>query len=221
MIRNVIGLGKRKFLALVVSFGLLGFAVAVDSAHAVFISGSVSFSDGFQGTTGDANSVVSQLVSVNVVNTAGVAVASGCSGAFVGCTSGTAQDFTIGTVPVVMYSVVDGTTFTFTATAFSGVVRTALSCVGGFCTDSILFNVTGTVSGAGFDTTNFAGNWTANGACQDAAAAGPNCTAGTNSASWSSSNVALGTPGKIPEPSSMLLVGAGLVGLAAWARKRK
>ena len=80
----------------------------------------------------------------------------------------------------------------------------------------MLFNVGGTVSGGGFDATQFVGNWTANGSCLGSSGT---CESDI-SASWSASLVATGSPPQVPEPGTLALLGLGLLGIGI-ARRRK
>ena len=110
--------------------------------------------------------------------------------------------------------------FTFSWGTISSDTNQALSCIGSLCTDTRALQIQGTVSGNGFDATEFAANWTSNGACAKAQGS-VSCVAGTYSASWSSSVVALGTPPvDMPTPGVLLLMSAGLLGLA-YQRRRK
>lgn len=203
-------------------------------ASAVPIVGGISFSDGFQ-TTGMTTSIVSQLNNIDVINGAGVAQVTGCTGSFGNCTPppaefGLANDFTIGTVPVVMFTYTENdaptpptTTFTFTVTSFQAPTRNALSCVGQICTDSLIFGASGTVDdgAGGLDPSTFEVAWTANGSCaRNFGSTATQCDSAVT-ASWSASISATGAPVQTPEPATLFLLGAGLFGFVVSRRTRQ
>ncbi len=195
----------------------LGAAVALSlgmsaAAQAAFINGSISFTGDFDGIPGDI---------VNDANLFSIfsASATSATGDFAGL-SGAADSFgdlNLTAPGGTLYSIGG---FDFLLDAIGTVTRVPLSCSSiGLCTDSITVEVSGTVTGTGFDPTVFAGTWTANGSC---GGSGSSCT-GAPSASWSSSLTALGinpNPPQVPAPGALAMLGLGMIGFAG-ARRRK
>lgn len=188
----------------------LGLTLGAASANAAFISGSISFSDGF-----DPIPVVVSDTSFFDINSAATVTFAG-TGDFAGIAAvNSAGDIDVSSPGGVLYDVPG---FTFTLDDIIGQAVGALSCNNGLCTDNRQLTLIGTVSGGGFDDTFWQGTFTANGSCAGANGA---CTDNTTySATWSSSLTALERPPVVvPVPGALALFGIGLAGLG-WNRRR-
>jgi len=205
---------------LIAAAGMLGLMATIPQAEALpFMSGSISISGNSLTVPAASGSIVSLLNSF----VASSASAGGGTGSFIGCAvscATTIPNFNITGLPSTMFTfTTGGDTFTINLQSATTVVRTAFVTGGELLSDSVSFNASGEISDSLnlFDSTAFSGNFTANGSCTSVN--GLIC-AGTPTSSYSASLSALERAVTTPEPTSIALIGAGMLGLGAFRRRR-
>jgi hypothetical protein len=199
-----------------------GLSVASLPAHAVFINGSMSVSDSLVSPFG----LVSVDTDWHLDDSGFVSTPSGDFDTYLdGAVPGPASSFSIGAGEGFVDTAAPGGTlftaggFTFDLSAAGILSTTSLSCTLGQCTDARTVGLLGQVAGNGFDSTAWTGVLTLNGACGGAGGA---CTdQNTYSPSWSLSLTALGRPTTVPEPSTLALLGIGLLGFGVTRLRRR
>jgi hypothetical protein len=179
-------------------------------ASAAFITGSISFSGGL--------SALSDIVNdVTIFNIGTPTIANGGTGDFLGVAGvTTTSDIDTGSPSGVIYNIGG---FSFTLSAINNIVALPVVCDAGLCSDSQTFQMIGSVSAAGFESSAFAGIFSANGTCLESNVTDV-CDNGTKSASWSSSVVATGLPAETPVAPTLALFGIGLAGLGLTRRTK-
>jgi len=200
-------------------------ALAAPLSHAAFITGSVGFGDGLSNNMGAPDAVVVGLTTFNPITT----VVGPCNGDFAGCSgAGSAFSFTFGGGDQVVFSE-DQYTFhvLVVPTLFPPSSTTPLDCDPVFpgstaqlCTDKFNFNGRGFVhdSTGTFDDSLILVSWALTGNCLDRN--GDSLCDSNWAATYSAVVTAVGGPALVPEPGSLALLGASLVGFALTRRRR-
>jgi hypothetical protein len=211
------GAGKMtKNLRALIGAGVVALALATGTAKAQFISGGITITDGLTGLpSGASTTIVSALTSINH---AGNGLSQGCTGTFAafagtcGALNAAMTDWAFaGPFGAIIISV-NG--FTFQLFGAGAVTPTGIVCGTNSCNDALtVSNLTGIVSGNGFNPTAFTGSLALTGACTRTLTAPAGTCTGDQTGGFTYSLTALGN-NTVPEPGTLALLGLALAGLA-------
>ncbi len=192
---------------------LLGFA----PAHAMQINGGLTVSgnlnNGFVPCAGGGIVQNCDSIEPKVLE---LAIVGGGTGDFLGITFGETLGWVFATPGLVADEIaIPG--FAFDIVNAGPFFQGPLLCSTGACADTLIIEISGIVTGAGFDPTVFTGTLTLAGACNGATIEGNCDPAAIYSGGYSYSLAVLGVAA--PEPGTLLLIGVAIAGLG-FVRRR-
>jgi hypothetical protein len=206
---------------------VLGFSLLIAGpAEAAFITGSITITDGIKPSSLPTPPSPTDVSGLSGIQHDGPGFPVGCAGTFAAhgsCAAGVTgamTDWNFGGPFPIDIITVDG--FTFHLAGVNAIVPTPLMCVaGGTCNDSLSVFIQGTVDGNGFGLSGFTGVLSLSGSCvgnNKGPGKSAQCTSNMT-AGYTYSLSATGGLSTVPEPGTLLLVGAGLLGLALQRRR--
>jgi hypothetical protein len=209
---------KKRIVGLLAGVAMV--ALAAPNAEAVFITGGLTVADGITAASLPApgnSEIVSMATSIDHE----LALTSGGSGDFAGLggLNPAMTDFAFGS-PILVNPLFTAGGFNFVITSAVVAATNNFGCNAGqgTCNDGLTLDLMGYVTAAGFDQTGLTGSLSLSGSCVGNITDG--CLSDINGG-YTYSLAATGREVPSPEPASLLLFGAGLIGLATRLRKSR